>query len=409
MARFQRPRCSLLLPLWLLFSWTAPAQVSTRTEEIEAARDKKAQQLQPDTPSGTEQFLVEFQRRRILERITAGVYGIRLAFGGLATGSGFALGAEYLRPELANGQAVFHGSIRGSIRRYHAMDLGFSLPKLAGEKISLDLYARRRDSPQMAYFGPGPNSRKSDRSNFRLEDTSYDTTFAVRPARYVKVGATGGYLQTNVGPGTDKRYISSEIIFPPAGTPGIDQQANFLRYGFFFQIDNRDFPGESRRGGIYSGTYSIYSDRKLDLYSFRRLDVELQQYIPFFNARRVIALRGKTSLAYTDSGQKVPFYLQPTVGGSDDLRGYRFFRFYDDNSMVLNAEYRWETFSGLDMAIFADAGKVFPRRSDLNFRNLKSSVGFGLRFNIRNSVFLRTDVGFSHEGFQVWVKFNNVF
>jgi hypothetical protein len=36
-------------------------------------------------------------------------------------------------------------------------------------------------------------------------------------------------------------------------------------------------------------------------------------------------------------------------------------------------------------------------------------VGFGLRFNVRNSTFLRTDVGFSHEGFQVWVKFSDIF
>jgi hypothetical protein len=61
------------------------------------------------------------------------------------------------------------------------------------------------------------------------------------------------------------------------------------------------------------------------------------------------------------------------------------------------------------MALFADAGKVFPRRGQLNFSNLESSVGFGFRANVRNSVFLRVDVGFSHEGFMVWFKFNNVF
>jgi outer membrane translocation and assembly module TamA len=77
--------------------------------------------------------------------------------------------------------------------------------------------------------------------------------------------------------------------------------------------------------------------------------------------------------------------------------------------MVLNAEYRWEVFSGLDGAIFADAGKVFPRRGMLNFGNLESDVGFGLRFNARNATAIRIDVGFSHEGFQVWLKFNDVF
>ena len=32
----------------------------------------------------------------------------------------------------------------------------------------------------------------------------------------------------------------------------------------------------------------------------------------------------------------------------------------------MNAEYRWEVFSGLDMALFADAGKVYMQKSDLN-------------------------------------------
>ena len=31
-----------------------------------------------------------------------------------------------------------------------------------------------------------------------------------------------------------------------------------------------------------------------------------------------------------------------------------------------------------------------------------------MRFNLRNSVFMRVDGGISLEGFQVWIKFNNV-
>jgi len=76
---------------------------------------------------------------------------------------------------------------------------------------------------------------------------------------------------------------------------------------------------------------------------------------------------------------------------------------------VVNGEYRWEVFSGLDMALFADGGKVFHRHADLNFRNMEADFGFGFRFNVRNNVFLRIDAAFSHEGFQVWFKFNNVF
>jgi hemolysin activation/secretion protein len=75
----------------------------------------------------------------------------------------------------------------------------------------------------------------------------------------------------------------------------------------------------------------------------------------------------------------------------------------------MNAEYRWEVFSGLDMAVFADAGKVAMNKASLNLRDLESNVGAGLRFNARNRTFLRLDVAFSHEGFQVWVKFNDLF
>jgi outer membrane protein assembly factor BamA len=139
------------------------------------------------------------------------------------------------------------------------------------------------------------------------------------------------------------------------------------------------------------------------------LEAEAQKYLPFFNSRRVIALRGKAVLTSVDSGQTVPFYLQPTLGGSDDLRGFRSFRFYDDNLVLMNAEYRWESFSGLDMALFFDAGKVYHKRADWNTNALETSAGFGLRFNVKNSVFMRIDVGFSHEGFQFWWKFSDIF
>jgi len=50
-----------------------------------------------------------------------------------------------------------------------------------------------------------------------------------------------------------------------------------------------------------------------------------------------------------------------------------------------------------------------PRRSLLKFSDMETSAGFGLRFNVQNATFIRIDVGFSHEGFQVWFKFNDVF
>jgi outer membrane protein insertion porin family len=114
-------------------------------------------------------------------------------------------------------------------------------------------------------------------------------------------------------------------------------------------------------------------------------------------------------MMFRDGGEPIPFYMQPALGGSEDLRGYRPFRFRDENLFTMTAEYRWEVFSGLDMAVFTDAGRVYAHRSDFSVRHLETDAGFGFRFNARNQTFLRLDVGFSHEGFQVWVKFGDVF
>src|SRR4029078_4127952 len=126
-------------------------------------------------------------------------------------------------------------------------------------------------------------------------------------------------------------------------------------------------------------------------YSFRRYDLEAQQYMPVLNDRRVFAIRARSVLTDMDDSRCVPFYMQPSLGGADDLRGYRAYRFRGNNLLVMNAEYRWEVFSGLDMAIFGDAGKVSVSKSGLDLHNLESDMGFGFRFNARDKTFLRMD------------------
>ncbi|MCI0627667.1 MAG: BamA/TamA family outer membrane protein, partial [Acidobacteria bacterium] len=276
-------------------------------------------------------------------------------------------------------------------------------------KVFLDTHATHRNYPGINYYGPGPDSTKNGRANYRLEDTALDAALGVSPTRFVKFGGAAGFLAVNVGPGTDDRFASAETIYTPTQTPGIDRQTNFLRYGAFGQFDWRDDPFGPKRGGNYVVQYTRFEDRDLGSHDFNLLDIDLQQYIGFFNRTRVIALRAHTQLTDSRADQTVPFYLQPVIGGSDDLRGFRPFRFSGNNSLVLSAEYRWEIFAGCDGALFMDGGKVFRRRGELNFRDLESSAGFGLRFNARNRPFIRMDFGFSHEGFQVWFKFNDIF
>jgi outer membrane protein assembly factor BamA len=260
----------------------------------------------------------------------------------------------------------------------------------------------------MAYYGPGADSEKTGRSDYRLEDTNLELRPGIRPFRGLRMGAIGSYLMVNVGPGHASQYISSEQQYGPKVAPGIDKQANFLRGGGFVEYDWRDRGSHPTSGGRYSAQYVRFLDRDSTNSSFFRLDLSATQHIPLFNRTRVITVRGASSLTNPGSGQRVPFYLQPTLGGWDSLRGYRPYRFYGNNSVLVNAEHRWELSPILDLVAFSDAGKVFARWSQWNLHSLESDVGFGLRLRYRTHTVFSFDTGFSHEGFQIWFRASNL-
>jgi len=402
----------LLLSLGMIFvpasTWPCRAQ-ETRTDEIERQRDEKAAHAQYDQPRKLEKDLFYIEDNHILERLTASYHGLNLRFGGLVQGSGFALGPEYnLRTPALLGSNLQVGA-QFSTKLYQKYYVGWMAPKLLHDHFSFDFNGVHRNYSQIDYFGPGPRSLKSNRTDYRLEDTAVDAALGVKPVKHLQLGGSAGYLAVNVGPGQSNSYPSTDLVFAPSITPGIDHQTNFLRYGPYAQIDYLDNPAGPASGGLYTFEYTWYRDQKLNQSDFQRMDAEIQQYFGFFNKTRVIALRAKTTLTDANSGQTIPFYMQPILGGSDDLRGFLPFRFYDNNSLLLNAEYRWHVASVLDMALFADGGKVFPRRGELNFSHLQGDGGIGFRFNIKGTQFLRLDIAGSHEGFQFWFKFNDIF
>jgi outer membrane protein assembly factor BamA len=178
----------------------------------------------------------------------------------------------------------------------------------------------------------------------------------------------------------------------------------------YVDLNYRQPRGNPRRGGRYTVGYDQYDDRTLDHFSFRRVDADLQQYIPLFSERRVLALRAFSSLSTADEGNRVPFYLQRTLGGPDDLRGFRRFRFRDTNILLLQAEYRWEIFTAMDGAIFYDAGAVAPHREDLSLGELESDYGIGVRFGTVNGIFLRVEGAFGSSGGKHFIlRFGNAF
>jgi outer membrane protein assembly factor BamA len=389
-----------------------PAQDIPRAQEAESIRMKKSAEIRPERPKNMEGAMLWVQERKILEKLEtpgAGYKGFRPRLGGFSTGSGFGFGFQYDRVQMLNGKANFSLTGAASLAAYQLYEAKLVLPGLAGGRIFLSSTARHRAMPQEDFFGVGPDSSENNRSSYLYEDTSIGVQAGVNPLRWLRAGVGVDWLQLNVGPGTDPRFASTDQIFSDTDTPGLDRQPDFLKQEWFAAIDTRDSAGNPHSGGFYGATFSRYDDRSFDLYDFHRIETEAQQYVPFNEGHRVIALRFHTSWDDPRTGNQVPFYLQKPLGGSNDLRGFREFRFRDRNQMLFNLEYRWEAWIGLDMALFGDAGKVFESREDFDLDNLETSYGLGFRFNTTKSVFWRIDIARSHEGTRAFIKFNHVF
>jgi hypothetical protein len=286
------------------------------------------------------------------------------------------------------------------------------LPHLASNHVAVGSQVIYQDMLQVNYFGLGNDSLKADRSGYRLDETDVLGYAIVHPNEWLSVSGRFGWIhqaELSTMTGWSVSYPNTLQVFTEATAPGLSRQPAFLHGDVSVAVDTRNYPGHPTSGGLYRATLAAYADQDYSAYSFRRYDVEAARFLPIIPDNWVIALRGWAVFSDTSGGNTVPFYLMPSLGGKNTLRGYYDYRFHDRDMEVFNAESRWGLFTHLDAAVFFDAGKVAPRAGDLDLRHLKTSYGVGLRVHTRQSTVGRLDVGHSPEGWRVVFKLNDPF
>lgn len=305
-------------------------------------------------------------------------------FWNMVPGAGWFSGGPGYRKWYGQDSVFVDASIGISTRNYRTAQARFELPKLLRSRLAVGSQVRWQDYKRVNFYGLGPDASDADETDYRLKSTNVVGYATVRPIEWLGIGTQIGWL---------KPSVSRDLVF------GSTDQPTFLHNELSVTADTRDFPGHPTRGSVLRGAVANYSDRDTGVFSFRRYEAEGAQFIPLAGSRVVVALRGWLATSETSEGRAVPFYLQPTLGGHNTLRGYSDYRFHDRNSLVLNAETRIAMMTHVDAAVFLDAGNVAARIGDLNLD--KRSVGAGLRFHSRRQTFARFDVARGNEGWSV--------
>ena len=374
--RLHRSLAFLILATLAGGAAAAEAQ-ETRAGSLLQARTEKQKTLEPYKPSVVETVLKTIESEGILI-FRDGFYP---KIGSLTTGSGFAWGVGYRSRRLFAGEGHLDVWAGVSMTRYWAAEARLRFPMLADGRLMLEGYARRHEYPQEDYFGLGPASLRSNQSDYNLLANTFGVRAGVRPARIVTVGGGVEYLEPRIGNGTDDTLPSITETFDDQFAPGLSRQPDFVRSLAFVDVDYRR-PLNARNGGWYRLELSRNADQDFGAYTFNRLDVDLRQFVSFLSERRVLFGRVAVSTSDREAGQEVPFYLMHTLGGNDSLRGFRDYRFRGPHGILLQGEYRFEIWSGLDGALFYDTGKVALRRRRSQFQ--ESRVGLRLRVPLQH-------------------------
>jgi hypothetical protein len=191
---------------------------------------------------------------------------------------------------------------------------------------------------------------------------------------------------------------SVDQVYTPSTLPGLGTQPVYLHSQGTIGLDSRPARGYARRGGFYGVTVHDFTDQDT-AQGFNQVDYEAIQHIPILREAWVISLRGMAQTTYQKNGQQIPFFMMPSLGGGSDLRAYASWRLRDLNSLLVQAEWRAIVNRFFDVAVFADAGKVAARRSDLDLNGMKGDVGLGFRWHGPASTPLRIELTKGSEGF----------
>ena len=365
---------------------------ATRAALLERAQAEKATRLTPHVPGTAEKYLDYAETV-----LTTGMH-FHPYFDSAYSGGGFTLGAGYRRYVSSYNTVDVRGSITFS--GYKRIEGEFLAPRLFDRSGVLSVIGGWREATQVGYYGTGTANSKDDRANYGFKQPYGMATLTVRPARRLVVlrgGLEASQWEQTPGSGSAP---SVETVYTPATLTGLAAKVTYLHSQGTVGVDTRSSPGYARRGGSYGVTFHDFADPD-NRYGFTQTDYEALHHMPVLRDAWVFSFRGAVSTTGTKSGEQIPFFMLPSLGGGSSLRGYSSWRFRDRNSMELQAEWRVIVNRFVDMAAFYDTGKVTAHTRDLDFDGLRHDYGLGFRFHGPLATPLRIDLAKGNEGFTI--------
>jgi hypothetical protein len=263
-------------------------------------------------------------------------------------------------------------------------------------RLEADLEVARRAG---VFYGFGNEAAVEDAEDYRRLRLAGRARLSRRVARSVYVGlAWDSYWSSALDADMGSMLMSGAVLGAEEGTT--------VGVGVFAQRDSRNHVYAPTRGSLIEASAYVYDQALGSDYGFSTFHLNARSYVEVA-PQHVLALQMRGDFR---AGEP-PFDRLPVAGDAALLRGIQGGRFRDQHFLGAQVEYRSPMVWRVGAAAFAATGRVASSLAELAQPAWKLASGGGLRVALKRAdrVNARVDVGFSKEGYEIYVQLREAF
>ncbi len=269
---------------------------------------------------------------------------------------------------------------------------------LPGGKVLLDGMAKYSLFPDR-FYGSGNRSSANDREDFNSRNWRLQFNLRHRWGASLFAGLHLEMSSLQMIETAENGRLAGGLI---PGSLGGSQTA----IGLFGRWDSRDNTFSAGKGSFYSLLINFFTPLLGGDSAFTQATLDARKYIPL-RGGSVLAVQGVCKTTWGEC----PFQDLPQFGGLNLLRGYYEGRYRDDSMLALQMEYRLPVWGRFGLCAFAGMAQVQPKLGLLSLTEFHPAAGLGLRykFNPRENMNVRLDVGFADSAPAFYLTFAEAF
>lgn len=321
-----------------------------------------------------------------------GNYGVFPLFElGGDTGFSYGLLLFHNRPFYPNHSAKIEALFSSS--DYNNIDFDYTIKRFLSDRGRLEIEGTFANRPDRTFLS-GNDADFDDRSFYDRQDIEAAVSYSYSLTDNMMLRFNTDYLIRDI---TQSDRQTDEGV--PAFPDNLLGKQSLLSTGLNVAIDYAKGVPRINRGSRLITDIQWSRSLTDDQFHYINYSAEWNQFLPlpYLPDDRRLALKGELRKAESLGDEQIPFFENPSLGSSKDLRGFSTNRFRDTGSLLFTLEYRYPIWDFSDVVLFVDEGQVFNRYSDISIPNFHTSYGFGFHLISAKGFAFRSEFAFSRE------------